>query len=91
VVGLALTSSQSPTQLLIPFLTSPPQQDKGRKEEKWERESLWVKIKTGRLLTNYCCRQNRLELGKLIYCQQSLLIWVVRKKNKKKKNEHLHT
>lgn len=70
VVGLALTSSQFPTQLLSHSLPPHPlQQGKGRKEEKQERESLRVKIKIGKLLTNYCCRQNRLKLGKLIYCQ----------------------
>lgn len=31
-------------------------------------------MKTRRLLTNYCCRQNRLKLGKLIYCQLEEII-----------------
>ena len=36
---------------------------------KIQQKSLWVKIRTKRSLTNYCHRQNRLNLGQLIYCQ----------------------
>lgn len=49
--------------------TPPPYQERGRKEER----SLWIKVRTGRLVTvtDYCCKKNRLSLKKikLNYCQ----------------------
>jgi len=45
----------TPTQLLA----FPPQQD----GESWEGS--WIKVKMWRLLTSYCCGQNRLALGRV--------------------------
>lgn len=61
-------------QLLACF---PPQQDRREKIGCQKVHGLW--LRHGRLLTNYCYRQNRSDLGKIdpIYFQLKY-IWVVR-------------
>ena len=74
--GLTLAKGQTPTQ---PLSHSPFSAGRG---EKIGWESSWVELKTERLLTNYCCLQNRLNL---IYWQLKY-IQVMRNKDKKFKN-----
>lgn len=81
---LALANSQIPTQPLLPSLSSAWQGEKIG----WERTC--VDIKTGRLLTNYPHRQNRLDLRKIniIYWQLQYIL-VGRNKGKRNNNTFL--
>lgn len=50
--------SSSHHTLSVPLL-------KGTREEKMSEKGSWVEIKTGRLLTNHHCGQNRLSIGEV--------------------------
>lgn len=61
--GLALAGCQVFTKVLYhsPFIKEAGEEN--------TRKTLWVKVKSGKSFTNYYHRQNKLNLGKLIYCQ----------------------
>lgn len=69
--GLTLAGCQTPTQLLPP---SPSSMGWGERR-RWK--NVWVETETGRSLTNYHHRQNRLDLSKnnLIVDVAGLTVW----------------
>ena len=76
VVGLTLAGCQVPTKSALSLPSSAGQ---GRDNI---TKGLWVKIRTGRSLSNYRHRQNRLDLGKKLIYYQSNQSRIMRKKTK---------